>query len=224
MLSVPLPVLNAAPRLRTRTALVASADRSFRQRIAEILTGLRWKVREAEGGAEAWAATEAAPPEAMIVDSWFPDLDLAEFLRDFRSSFPQVDLVTAGSFPVEESPRGPYRQELLYALRRCQDTDTAAWNAAPPLSWPSPAEGPTPGQADAQPTQREDAGLAATEPSPLGTGTDARPAPGPVRVEAPVPAAPQTATGRLPELVGNAPCMLEVSRRIRLVAHARRRC
>ena len=34
---------------------------------------------------------------------------------------------------AQESPRGPYRQELLYALRRCQDTDTAAWNAAPAL-------------------------------------------------------------------------------------------
>jgi CheY-like chemotaxis protein len=127
---------------------VASADRSFRQRLSEILTGLRWQVREVESGAEAWAEAEGSAPEAIIVDSWLPDLDLGEFLTDFRVSFPQVDLVTTGSFPVQESPRGPYRQELLYALRRSQDTDTAAWNTAPsldtPNSGPEEAEPKTP--------------------------------------------------------------------------------
>ena len=141
MLPVIVPVIPAASRFRPRTAVVASADRSFRQKIAEVLTGLRWDVREAEGGAEAWAAAIDLTPEAIIVDSWFPDLDLAEFLKDFRQNFPSVDLVTTGSFPVQESPRGPYRQELLYALRRTQDNDTAIWNAAPALSKPKmPAE------------------------------------------------------------------------------------
>ena len=69
----------------------------------------------------------------MIVDSWLPDLDLSEFLNDFRERFPEVDLVTAAGSRAEESPRGPYRQELLYALRRSQDTDTAAWNCGPAL-------------------------------------------------------------------------------------------
>ena len=41
----PVPALPAATRPRPRTALVTSADRSFRQRLAEILTGLRWQVR-----------------------------------------------------------------------------------------------------------------------------------------------------------------------------------
>jgi CheY-like chemotaxis protein len=107
MLSLPVPVLPAATRIRPRTALVASADRSFRQRLSEVLTGLRWQVREAEGGAQAWTESEAAPPEAMIVDSWLPDLDLAEFLKDFRGTFPQVDLVTASGSSPEESPARP---------------------------------------------------------------------------------------------------------------------
>ncbi len=143
MQPVPISVLPPAPsRMRPRTALVASADRSFRQRLTEILTGLRWQVREAEGGAQAWAEAEATPPEAIIVDSWLPDLDLAEFLKDFRGNFPQVDLVTAGGISSEESPRGPYRQELLYALRRIQETDTAAWNTAPALDHPGQASDP----------------------------------------------------------------------------------
>jgi CheY-like chemotaxis protein len=133
MQALPASLVSSVPRFRPRTAVVASADGSFRQRLSEILTGLRWQVREAEGGAQAWAEAEATPPEAIIVDSWLPDLEMAEFLKDFRGTFPQVDLVTAGSSSTEESPRGPYRQELLYALRRSQDTDTAVWNTAPAL-------------------------------------------------------------------------------------------
>ena len=80
--SVPvLPVIN---RIRTRTAVIASADRSFRQRLTQVLAGLRWQVREAEGGAQTWAEAETTLPEAVIVDSWLPDLDLGEFLSDFK--------------------------------------------------------------------------------------------------------------------------------------------
>src|SRR5208283_1261539 len=131
---IPVPVLPVNTRIRPRTALVASADRSFRQRLAQLLAGLRWQVREAEGGAEAWAHAEDAVPEAMIVDSWLPDLALSEFLSDFRERFPEVDLVTTAGSQAEESPRGPYRQELLYALRHSQETDTAAWNSGPALA------------------------------------------------------------------------------------------
>ena len=89
----PVPVLPSHPVSRIapgRTALVASADCSFRQRLSHVLSGLRWQVREAEGGAQAWAEAEAAAPEAMIVDAWLPDLDLSEFLQRFsRPAFPR---------------------------------------------------------------------------------------------------------------------------------------
>ena len=138
MVTIPVSVLPLASRIRPRTALVASADRNFRQRLSETLTGLRWQVRVAEGGAQAWAEAGAAQPEAVIVDSWLPDLDLSEFLKDFRAFYPEVDLVTASGTIAQESPRGPYRQELLYALRRSQENDTAIWNAAPALNKLSP--------------------------------------------------------------------------------------
>jgi DNA-binding NtrC family response regulator len=213
MLPIPVSALPLVHRPRPRTALVASADRSFRQRLAEILSGLRWQVREAEGGAQAWAEAETAPPEAIIVDSWLPDLELAEFLKDFRSHFPEVDLVTAGGASAQESPRGPYRQELLYALRRSQDSDTAAWNTAPALNpprdplhidpWPIPAPPFTAATASLPP--RVQSGASHASQSREGEERSPR------RAEV-------AATERLPELIGNAPCMLEVSRRIRLVA------
>ena len=218
MQPVPISVLPpTTPRIRPRTALVASADRSFRQRLTEILTGLRWQVREAEGGAQAWAEAEATPPEAIIVDSWLPDLDLAEFLKDFRGSFPQVDLVTAGGISSEESPRGPYRQELLYALRRIQDTDTAAWNTAPALVHPSPAHAApwplsAPSAAAYAASMQQDASLL---PAPAQHDSSSSKS---VRIDMPPPGIEPGSSSRLPELVGEAPCMLEIGRRVRLVA------
>jgi DNA-binding NtrC family response regulator len=244
MQAVPVSLLQPVARTRARTVLVASADRSFRQRVSEILTGLRWQVREAEGGAQAWTEAELVAPEAVIVDSWLPDLDLAEFLNDFRGRFPQVDLVTASGATAEESPRGPYRQELLYALRRSQDTDTAAWNTAPVLAKPAMPAGqvspatingnamsanagtsnarlaPVPASASSEPisiaaqSAEEGAGVE-MEQLALPRAVPIRP--DPVRMGLTAGGEPK-AVERLPELIGNAPCMLEVSRRIRLVA------
>jgi DNA-binding NtrC family response regulator len=216
---MPVSALSPVSRLRPRTALVTSADRSFRQRLNEILTGLRWQVREAEGGAEAWAEAESTSPEALIVDSWLPDLDLGEFLADFRTFFPNVDLVTAGGSSAHESPRGPYRQELLYALRRSQDGDTASWNAAPVLARTSST--PTHALADSAASVAH--AVALREMAPVHEPTPLRLVPSaPVEnVEREEPAAKSNEIAlseRLPELIGNAPCMLEVSRRIRLVA------
>jgi len=236
MQAVPVTLLHPVSRTRTRTALIASADHNFRQRISAILTGLRWQVREAEGGAQAWTEAESSAPEAIIVDSWLPDLDMGEFLTDFREKFPQVDLVTAAGASAEESPRGPFRQELLYALRRSQDTDTAAWNTAPALNNLVPVlaaqtgSGAFNGSAIVAGARLGSAfplpiPIAAT---PQGVFTTSAlpplivPRPPPVRNE-PIrmslpPGFEQKAVDRLPELIGNAPCMLEVSRRIRLVA------
>lgn len=218
MQTAPVSVLPSVVRVRPRTALIASADSSFRQRIVEILTGLRWQVREAGGGAEAWAQAEALPPEGMIIDSWLPDLDLTEFLKDFRTTFPEVDLVTTDGTITTESPRGPYRQELLYAVRRCQDTDTAAWNAAPQLNKPD-------GRADFVQTDPWPATfpVSSVAGQPGSSARETGAAKGTVQarllIESQVAKTQSPAAGeRLPELVGKAGCMLEISRRVRLVA------
>jgi DNA-binding NtrC family response regulator len=239
MQSIPVSMLSPSPaatRPRTRTALVASADLSFRKRLSQILIGLRWQVREAEGGAEAWAEAEKFAPEAVIVDSWLPDLELGEFLRDFRGRFPQVDLVTSivtteGASELE-SPRGPYRQELLYALRRSQDSDSAAWNAAPMLpaapvlpAAPMPQRGQFAAVEQVAGSHLDDARTVANEKQAAAKTLPAQTIPAqtipvktiPIRPDTPAATA-AAAAERLPELIGNAPGMLEVSRRVRLVA------
>jgi len=218
MFPLPVSTLSLPGRIRPRTALVASADSSFRQRLSGILNGLRWQVRQAEGGAQAWAEAETAPPEAVIVDSWLPDLELSEFLKDFRTQFPDVDLVTASGTEAQESPRGPHRQELLYALHRSQDNDTAIWNTAPVLD--GPFTPPFRGNESSLPARSgsgatADAAALPPVPAPLPSALSAIvPAAGKSTHDANEPAGNE----RLPELIGNAPCMIEVSRRIRLVA------
>ncbi len=222
MQTMSVPVLPTTSRARTRTALVASADASFRRRVNEVLTGLRWHVREADGGAQAWGEASLAIPEAVVVDSWLPDLDLDEFVKEFCSSFPEVDVVTAGGASKHESPRGPHRQELLLALRRVDESNTAAWNSAPEL-----AESGAASRRSSQPI-RPIAALPQLLPH-----TDEFDSQRTVLTIGSLPSAvaPNTAPvsnasrsrllspgERLPELIGEAQCMLELSRRIRLVA------
>ena len=228
MATMTVPVSPATLRVKRRTALIASADASFRRRLCTILSGLRWQVREAQGGAQAWGEAMDAVPQTIVVDSWLPDLDVDEFLREFRISFPHVDVVTNGNAPQHEGAPGPFRNEILYALRHVQDTDTAAWNTAPILG---------------DSAQRHDSKLSASGASPVSTSSaremelaqtsesapnsEAALMPGSApesRIDNPSPAhcgrntTQACACERIPELVGNSPCMIDVSRRIRRVA------
>jgi len=209
--SVPVLPSPLLPRIRPRTALLASSDRSFRQRLHQTLSGLRWQVREAGSGAEAWAEAHASAPEAVIVDSWLPDLELSEFLHEFRISFPKVDLVTASGPAEVDGPRGPYRQELLYALRMSQDNDSVAWNTAGAGS----AQNAKMPAADSR--LRDSIATAVLTPSHSDHSLTGPPAPVAVLVLDKT-GTPAPAGERIPELVGNDPAMLDVSRRIRLVA------
>jgi len=192
--------------VKPRTAVLASADLSFRTRVREALTGLRWEVQEAQGGAEALAYLEARPVEAMIVDTWLPDLEIQEFLNEFEKRYPQTDLIAVDDPGLERGQertqaRSPRRNEVLLALRRGQDMDHepigdgAAWNGMPEMT---PARDRV--------VVREEA-FARGGAVPVET---ARPA-----MEA------NPAIVRLPEFLGEAAVMLEVSRRIRLVAPRR---
>ena len=182
-----------------RTAVLVSADASFRQRLRDALTGLRWQVREAMGGAETLACLDAFPAEAVVVDSWLPDLEIHEFVAEFGRLHPEVDLIMADTSVASGAARAPRRNEVLYALRRSQATatDDAVWNTAPELraeTVPMPAPAPR--------VQTET------------TGDARRTVPA---AEASRGAGPIAGTA-LPEFIGSDAALLEVSRRIRLVA------
>ncbi len=196
----PTPMSSVRPlhAIGARTAILASADASFRERVREALTGLRWQVREAAGGAEALACLDASPAETVILDSWLPDLEIREFITEFERLHPGVDLVSADGVSVSNTPaRSPRRNEILYALRRVQDADGPLWDFEPISS------------------AREVEKPAATDGAIWNTAPLLSEA-GKAKVRTPQKTAQPSL--RLPELIGANPAMLEVSRRVRLVA------
>lgn len=191
-----------------RTAILASADLSFRQRVRDALTDLRWQVREAGGGAEALAHLESAPAETMIVDSWLPDLEIQEFIAEFERLHPAVDLVTVDDTPRRaQSVRSPRRNEVLFALRRGQDADGAVTNAAPEIEGRSYA-------ASAELPLSEEEKLLNDANGAVSSA---------VRADTAATSASYVfnVSCRLPEFIGDHPAMLKVSHRIRLAASHR---
>ena len=190
-----------------RTAVLASADLSFRQRVRDTLAGLRWQVREAAGGAEALAHLESAGAEIMIVDSWLPDLEIREFITDFERLHPGVDLVTVDdSSAGGNTSRSPRRNEVLYALRRGQENDGAAWNSAPLIERGADREASNSG------TVGISLSALKRQPGSILPNTAEQ------RISRSSHDRAIASTYQLPEFIGEHPLMLEVSRRIRLAA------
>lgn len=189
---------SAMRQVQPKTAVLASADLSFRTRVREALLGLRWEVMEARGGAEALAYLDARPAEVMILDTWLPDLEIQEFIAEFEVLHPATDLIAVDD-PAQTGTRvkSPRRNEVLFALRRGQDADGAIWNAAPEIAERA---------SEARPT------VVREEVYGVETGSWS------VRSAQTASAVATVASTRLPELIGESPEMLEVSRRIRLVA------
>jgi DNA-binding NtrC family response regulator len=188
-----------------RTVVLASADAGLRQRLRVSLTGLRWQVREAGGGAEAMAFLEESRPEAMLVDSWLPDLEVGEFAGQIRQMYPAMELLRVDGASDNGSARSPRRNELLHALREAQEAsmnDTAAWAAAP-VSVPMYAGASSSVRLAAMPVRVR---WSESESGELGQRE--------IAGEAHV----QRALGMLPELVGSSEPMRELTGLIRMVA------
>ncbi len=111
-----------ARTLSVRTAMLVSADASLRQRLSETLIGMRWHVCEASGGAEALTCLEETPCEALLLDSWLPDLEAKELATHLRDLYPALDLIRMDeSAPPTGAARSSRRNELLFALHRAQE-------------------------------------------------------------------------------------------------------
>src|ERR1035438_1766656 len=126
-------VQEGRPAVEARSVLVVSADSELRNKLAASLAGLRWRVREAGGGAEAMMHLERHGSEAMLVDHWLPDLEVREFAAYSRLMYPEMDLLCrdgeldedAGDRPgcegLDGRARSPRRNELLHAMREAWD-------------------------------------------------------------------------------------------------------
>jgi len=77
---------------------------------------------------------EETKAEALLLDSWLPDLDVTEFVGQVRSLHPALDLVRIDCAADSDGVRSPRRNELLHALREAQSAapqnDTAVWATA----------------------------------------------------------------------------------------------
>jgi DNA-binding NtrC family response regulator len=176
------------------SVLVLSTDAAVRARLRSALTAQRWEVYEADGGAAALLLMERTHPHATLLDGPLPDLHLEDFADEVRSSHPTMDLIALdGALAgLPEAVRSPRRGELLQVLRSvCEEA------SSPLIS----DMGSSTRSAVVTIVPRPDAKLSPRSTPPASAVTEI--------------------SMRLPELTGDSDRMLEVSRRIRLVAKRR---
>jgi DNA-binding NtrC family response regulator len=232
-------------KVAMRTVILTSADTDFRTRLKQQLTAMRWSVREAGGGAEAMAQLEAEGAEAMVLDTELPDLEVGEFANEMRQLHPVMDLLRVDAGADDTGPRSPRRNELLHALRQAQRDsylggvgDRSARSSAPvaPPSLsagdrlaprgeraiaaldvaeilrsrsqaaPTDSRRPVPTEPETSGASQQPHGLPLVD-SASGSASPKQPAP-PLRAR----------VAPLPDMVGESPDMLELTRMVRLVA------
>ncbi len=190
---------SAARGSNRRTAVLATGDRALGGALGAELRGLRWQVREVVTAAEVFSLLVAEVPAVCFFDSWFPDLDARECVEQMQELYPEMDLVVLDGAELGAKPaRGPLRTEALHALRQAQERlDAPAWQGSLPAG---------------EIIRRHEASREADHKESQGRTEPAR------SHEAAHLAAEANPSAPLPEFVGSDPHLLEVSRRIQLVA------
>lgn len=193
-----------------RTVLLASADALLRQRLRDGLSGLRWQVREARGGAETMAQLEGGPTEALLLDHWLPDLEVKELAEQIGVLYPEMELLRIDGDRIEGGRRSPRRQELLHALRGALGSSRREYPTA---------EAVAASDAPAAARERTASGHLASGPSravrpltevrPEGIDRDRRRSSIDVK---------SNGCMAIPELVGESAVMADLARTVRLVA------
>jgi DNA-binding NtrC family response regulator len=194
-----------------RTVLLASADASLRQRLRNSLSGLRWDVREAHGGAEAIAQLEGRPTEALLLDHWLPDLEVMELAEQISALYPEMELLRIDGDPIAGGTRSPRRHELLHALREALGSSRR--ESLVPEAISSTRDGLGAIRLRASAEINVSAPPLPSRPLPMAKPESIEPA----RRFSTTPGAAQISSA-IEELVGESAIMLELGRTIRLVA------
>lgn len=195
-----------------RSVILASADASLRQRLRNSLSGLRWDVREARGGAEAIAQLEGRPTEALLLDHWLPDLEVIELAEQIGALYPFMELLRIDGDPIAGGTKSPRRHELLHAVREALGSSSRESSAPDPiLSVPVLSRE---GAATVVRTRVADAvhPRKSSLPSQPVSETTLR------DTELPRTFSNPSASMAIEDLVGGSAIMLELARTIRLVA------
>ena len=197
-----------------RTVVLASADPALRQRLRSSLSGLRWQVREARGGAEAMAQLEDQPTEALLLDNWLPDLEVVEFAEQIGAMYPGMELLRVDGDPIAGGTRSPRRHELLHALREALGAANRGASAPEGLARWSDVLTSVPLSAVLQEDMREPQALgvlrSVTEPADAMRDEPVR------RIHMPPTSAQRSLL--IDDMVGESAVMIELARVIRLVA------
>jgi DNA-binding NtrC family response regulator len=199
-------------------AILAISDVDLRNRIGQTLIDLRWKILTASGGAEALAHLQSGVSASLIADAWFPDLEIREFLLEVEANFPDVDLISMdGSFDRNARVRNSRRGELLHAIRMSQPSDRAysGIKGSSRAMWPDPKSRTLVGSVNTleKTFEADGAEIAYRADPPISSMQ--------LSAGAGMPAANMPETPEpfiLEEFCGHHATLVEVCRRIRLVA------
>lgn len=127
------------------SAIVASPNINLRKRVLEVLGSERCNVQEAHGGAEALAKLEEGNCQALLLDSWLPDLDMSEFLRIVKKRYPQVQILVMDTQPDTGGGPVPWPASLREMLQRPENSDCALIQASAASESDAPSPEPLPG-------------------------------------------------------------------------------
>lgn len=210
-------------RVTARSVIIVSGNVALRQRLKKQLTDLRWRVDEAGGGAEAMACVETNRPEALVVDTWLPDLEVTEFVAQIGEMYPAMDLLRVDGLQVAvdgpmHTAKSPRRNELLHAIRVSQESGGQAERRI--------TEDPSRHRLTVMARRAGESQLgtqaiqatAAEEQAETITATMLPGLKGALVLGGAEPAAGTRNVVLLPEMVGESKLMLELARLIRLVA------
>ncbi len=83
------------------------------------------------------ALLEECQPEALLLDTWLPDLEIGAFAEVVQQLYPNLDLVRLDGLTATDSLKSLRKHELLYAVREVgtpKAWDGAIWNTAGTLT------------------------------------------------------------------------------------------
>lgn len=133
--------MTGTPTIQQRSVVLVTPDADLRNRLADQLRSSRWQVYTAAGGAEAMLHLSTVMPEAVVIDHWLPDLEVAEFARYAGQICPGADLLGLDGNLEHSHVKSARRNELLHAVREAQDQPSSSVG---PARLPEPVPSPRP--------------------------------------------------------------------------------